>query len=167
MSVCSETGEQQHEDGYNWRKYGQKHILGASHPRSSSLFFYWCYFVVKILYLITNFLVNGRSYYRCTHRHRRGCLATKHVQRGEDDNPPTFKIVYRGNHSCRAQNVDDHHQLKREEENVTPPSEQNLDSDHHGFQTSDSSFPLGDLDFFLNFDAAAFLDDYLSRDQNS
>ncbi|XP_075519115.1 putative WRKY transcription factor 53 [Primulina tabacum] len=31
MRVCSETGVG--NDGYNWRKYGQKDIQGATHPR--------------------------------------------------------------------------------------------------------------------------------------
>ncbi|KAL8541059.1 hypothetical protein ACS0TY_002370 [Phlomoides rotata] len=64
--------EIQVDDGFNWRKYGQKDILGATHPR---------------------------SYYRCTHRYTQGCLATKQRQRGEDD-PCIFKVAYRGKHSC-------------------------------------------------------------------
>ncbi|KAL8489190.1 hypothetical protein ACS0TY_024713 [Phlomoides rotata] len=60
------------DDGYTWRKYGQKHILGARHPR---------------------------SYYRCTHRVDRGCSATKYVQRS-DDNPSVYAITYRGKHTC-------------------------------------------------------------------
>ncbi|XP_057950467.1 probable WRKY transcription factor 53 isoform X2 [Malania oleifera] len=60
------------EDGYGWRKYGQKDILGARYPR---------------------------GYYRCTHRLVQGCLATKQVQRS-DDNPTIFEITYRGRHTC-------------------------------------------------------------------
>lgn len=30
---CGTRSEDQLEDGYNWRKYGQKDILGATHPR--------------------------------------------------------------------------------------------------------------------------------------
>ncbi|KAL8062853.1 hypothetical protein ABFX02_02G174100 [Erythranthe guttata] len=59
-------------DGYNWRKYGQKVILGANHPR---------------------------AYYRCTHRNTQGCLATKHVQKADED-PSVFEVVYSGKHSC-------------------------------------------------------------------
>ena len=33
VSVGSETGLVTADDGYNWRKYGQKDILGASFPR--------------------------------------------------------------------------------------------------------------------------------------
>ncbi|GJN34372.1 hypothetical protein PR202_gb23026 [Eleusine coracana subsp. coracana] len=42
---------------------------------------------------------NYRAYYRCTHRHSRGCLATKQVQRTDGD-PRLFDVVYVGEHSC-------------------------------------------------------------------
>ncbi|XP_022738813.1 probable WRKY transcription factor 53 [Durio zibethinus] len=60
------------DDGFSWRKYGQKDILGAKYPR---------------------------GYYRCTHRNVQGCLATKQVQRSDDD-PTIFDITYRGRHTC-------------------------------------------------------------------
>ncbi|XVF12626.1 hypothetical protein REPUB_Repub08aG0135200 [Reevesia pubescens] len=60
------------DDGFSWRKYGQKDILGAKYPR---------------------------GYYRCTHRNVQGCLATKQVQRSDDD-PTIFEITYRGRHTC-------------------------------------------------------------------
>ncbi|KAI6672434.1 hypothetical protein NL676_000340 [Syzygium grande] len=60
------------DDGFSWRKYGQKDILGAKYPR---------------------------GYYRCTHRNVQGCLATKQVQRSDDD-PTVFEITYRGRHTC-------------------------------------------------------------------
>ncbi|WCJ36793.1 WRKY DNA-binding protein 30 [Euphorbia peplus] len=60
------------DDGYNWRKYGQKDILGAKYPR---------------------------GYYKCTHRMIQGCLATKQVQRSDED-PFIFDITYYGNHTC-------------------------------------------------------------------
>ncbi|KAI3458035.1 hypothetical protein Pfo_014698 [Paulownia fortunei] len=73
VKVCPGTGiEGQLEDGYGWRKYGQKDILGAKYPR---------------------------GYYRCTHRHGQGCLATKQVQRSDDD-PTIFEITYRRKHTC-------------------------------------------------------------------
>ncbi|CAI9771405.1 unnamed protein product [Fraxinus pennsylvanica] len=46
------------EDGFTWRKYGQKEILGCKHPR---------------------------SYYRCTHQKLYQCPAKKQVQRLDDD----------------------------------------------------------------------------------
>ncbi|XP_065049074.1 transcription factor WRKY45-2-like [Musa acuminata AAA Group] len=60
------------EDGYAWRKYGQKDIHGAAHPR---------------------------SYYRCIHKHDRGCQATRQVQKTEDD-VSVFSITYMGEHTC-------------------------------------------------------------------
>ncbi|KAM0938457.1 putative transcription factor WRKY family [Dioscorea sansibarensis] len=60
------------DDGYHWRKYGQKGILGAKHPR---------------------------SYYRCTHRNTYGCSATKQMQK-TDNNPTVIDITYYGHHTC-------------------------------------------------------------------
>ncbi|KAH7651580.1 WRKY domain-containing protein [Dioscorea alata] len=60
------------DDGYHWRKYGQKGILGAKHPR---------------------------SYYRCTHRNTYGCSATKQMQKA-DNNPTVLNITYYGHHTC-------------------------------------------------------------------
>ncbi|XP_065858657.1 probable WRKY transcription factor 53 [Euphorbia lathyris] len=73
VRVSSENGlEGPQDDGYNWRKYGQKDILGAKYPR---------------------------SYYRCTYRNTQNCWATKQVQRSDDD-PNVFDITYRGVHTC-------------------------------------------------------------------
>ncbi|KAB2596783.1 WRKY transcription factor 53 [Pyrus ussuriensis x Pyrus communis] len=60
------------DDGFSWRKYGQKDILGARYPR---------------------------GYYRCTHRNVQDCFATKQVQRSNED-PSIFEITYRGRHTC-------------------------------------------------------------------
>ncbi|XP_054788309.1 WRKY transcription factor 55 isoform X2 [Prosopis cineraria] len=60
------------DDGFTWRKYGQKEIFGSTHPR---------------------------SYYRCTHQKSYKCPAKKQVQR-LDDNPNTFAVTYRGSHTC-------------------------------------------------------------------
>ncbi|XP_045790168.1 probable WRKY transcription factor 46 [Trifolium pratense] len=60
------------EDGYSWRKYGQKDIHGAKFPR---------------------------GYYRCTHRNSQGCLATKQVQKSEEDSM-VYEITYKGRHTC-------------------------------------------------------------------
>nr|QQV37205.1 WRKY transcription factor [Boehmeria nivea] len=61
-------------DGHAWRKYGQKKILKAKHPR---------------------------NYFRCTHKYDQHCLATKDVQRIQDD-PPLFRTTYYGQHTCRS-----------------------------------------------------------------
>ncbi|KAI4306967.1 hypothetical protein L6164_030202 [Bauhinia variegata] len=60
------------EDGFTWRKYGQKEILGSMYPR---------------------------SYYRCTHQKLYACPAKKQVQR-VDDKPNFFAVTYRGSHTC-------------------------------------------------------------------
>ncbi|GER26814.1 WRKY transcription factor [Striga asiatica] len=60
------------DDGFGWRKYGQKDILGAKYPR---------------------------SYYRCTYRHAQNCWAAKQVQRSDND-PNMFEITYKGAHTC-------------------------------------------------------------------
>ncbi|XWS50072.1 hypothetical protein CRYUN_Cryun12cG0056900 [Craigia yunnanensis] len=73
VRVCSESLlEGPHDDGYSWRKYGQKDILGAKYPR---------------------------SYYRCTYRNTQNCWATKQVQRSDKD-PTIFEVTYRGTHTC-------------------------------------------------------------------
>nr|QGQ64070.1 WRKY transcription factor 47 [Santalum album] len=73
VTVCSENGlEGSMEDGYSWRKYGQKDILGMKYPR---------------------------SYYRCTYRHIQGCWATKLVQRSDED-PSIIEVTYKGSHTC-------------------------------------------------------------------
>nr|QCV57303.1 WRKY transcription factor [Fagopyrum tataricum] len=59
-------------DGYSWRKYGQKTILGATFPR---------------------------GYYRCSHRSSRNCYATKQVQKSTED-PTLLQLVYKGHHTC-------------------------------------------------------------------
>ncbi|XP_027902769.1 WRKY transcription factor 55 isoform X2 [Vigna unguiculata] len=60
------------EDGFTWRKYGQKEILGSKYPR---------------------------SYYRCTHQKLYECQAKKMVQR-LDHNADIFEVTYRGKHTC-------------------------------------------------------------------
>ncbi|MCL7026796.1 hypothetical protein MKW94_014937 [Papaver nudicaule] len=73
VSVCEHTGlEGPVDDGYSWRKYGEKEILGATYPR---------------------------SYYRCTHKSAQGCLAMKQVQRSNEDSS-MFGVTYRGTHTC-------------------------------------------------------------------
>ncbi|KAG1330347.1 putative WRKY transcription factor 41 [Cocos nucifera] len=66
------TAEGPIDDGFSWRKYGQKGILGAKYPR---------------------------GYYRCTHRNAQGCPAKKLVQRSDAD-PAVFDITYWGGHTC-------------------------------------------------------------------
>ncbi|KAF0919548.1 hypothetical protein E2562_029774 [Oryza meyeriana var. granulata] len=72
VRVCSVQDVGPLDDGFSWRKYGQKDILAAKYPR---------------------------AYFRCTHRHTQGCHASKQVQRADGD-PLLFDVVYHGNHTC-------------------------------------------------------------------
>ncbi|GAB2235994.1 hypothetical protein Droror1_Dr00026441 [Drosera rotundifolia] len=61
-------------DEHAWRKYGQKAILNATHPR---------------------------SYYRCTHKMDQGCQASKQVQQ-ISSNPTLYRTTYTGYHTCNT-----------------------------------------------------------------
>ncbi|KAJ8499365.1 hypothetical protein OPV22_009917 [Ensete ventricosum] len=63
-----------YNDGYQWRKYGEKGIKG-------------CTF--------------NRSYYRCTYSHDQRCNAKKQVQQQDSGAPSLFLVVYKGEHTCR------------------------------------------------------------------
>lgn len=52
---------------------------------------------------MTKIIYTCRGYYRCTHRNVQGCLATKQVQRSDED-PSIFEITYRGRHTCTQAN---------------------------------------------------------------
>ncbi|KAK4758538.1 hypothetical protein SAY87_019839 [Trapa incisa] len=72
VRISPDAGLEGPQDGYSWRKYGQKDILGAKYPR---------------------------SYYRCTYRNTQNCPANKQVQRSDHDHT-MFEITYRGKHTC-------------------------------------------------------------------
>ncbi|KOM43183.1 hypothetical protein LR48_Vigan05g078700 [Vigna angularis] len=67
------------EDGYVWRKYGQKITTNAKYLR---------------------------SYYRCTHKHDKGCPAIKQVQRIQE-HPPLYQTTYYGHHKCKSSSSSD------------------------------------------------------------
>lgn len=60
------------DDGYIWRKYGQKEVLYSLYPR---------------------------MYYRCSFNRTHGCCAKKHVQRSTVDSS-LFEVCYSGMHTC-------------------------------------------------------------------
>uniref|UniRef100_A0A0D9XNE9 WRKY domain-containing protein n=1 Tax=Leersia perrieri TaxID=77586 RepID=A0A0D9XNE9_9ORYZ len=64
-----------HEDGYQWRKYGEKKIQG------------------------THFT---RSYFRCTYRDDKGCQATRQIQQKDNNYPPMFQVTYNNDHTCNS-----------------------------------------------------------------
>ncbi|CAN6339383.1 unnamed protein product [Urochloa humidicola] len=92
------------EDGYEWRKYGEKKINGTSYTR---------------------------SYFRCTYKDERGCLATKHVQQEDcSSDPPVFQVTYNNKHTCNntctattaAANTSERLLIKQEPPAVLPPT---------------------------------------------
>lgn len=46
-------------------------------------------------------MLNYRNYYRCTHKADQGCLATKQVQQINEDDPPKYRTIYFGRHTCQ------------------------------------------------------------------
>ncbi|CAJ2652291.1 unnamed protein product [Trifolium pratense] len=62
------------DDNHSWRKYGQKEIMNSEFPR---------------------------SYLRCKFKKDQGCLATKQVQKTQD-NPDMYEITYIGIHTCNT-----------------------------------------------------------------
>lgn len=85
------------EDGYNWRKYGQKHVKGSEYPR---------------------------SYYKCTHIN---CLMKKKVERsrdgqvteiiykGDHNHPkpqPTRRLALSGAHLISDSSGEEHHMIR-------------------------------------------------------
>ncbi|XP_022761163.1 probable WRKY transcription factor 53 [Durio zibethinus] len=107
VRVSSESLLEGHQDdGFNWRKYGQKDILGAKYPR---------------------------SYYRCTYRNTKNCLATKQVQRSDED-PSIFEVTYRGTHTCAHGNQAVPPPASPEKQEHKP---YNLDNNNQHFQSQD------------------------------
>ncbi|KAG8476349.1 hypothetical protein CXB51_033307 [Gossypium anomalum] len=75
-------------------------VLGCQHVKV------WCVCVYMCVWLNLSYgfkWVTCRGYYRCTHRNVQGCLATKQVQRSDDD-PTIFDVAYRGRHTCSNNN---------------------------------------------------------------
>ncbi|ESQ46545.1 hypothetical protein EUTSA_v10000686mg [Eutrema salsugineum] len=67
-------------DGFSWRKYGQKKIKTSSHQR---------------------------CYYRCAYAKDRNCNATKRVQQIQDT-PSVFRTTYVGKHICEVDAFSQH-----------------------------------------------------------
>ncbi|RCV37887.1 hypothetical protein SETIT_8G098900v2 [Setaria italica] len=64
-----------HDDGYIWRKYGEKKING------------------------THFT---RNYFRCSYKYDRGCQATKQIQQQSSNDLPIFQVTYNSEHTCNC-----------------------------------------------------------------
>jgi len=91
------------DDGYRWRKYGQKVVKGNPNPRSVLVPFPSCpsfYQETKWNFILFNcsthtFLFACRSYYKCTYA---GCSVRKHVERASNDLKSVI-TTYEGRHN--------------------------------------------------------------------
>ncbi|KAJ8753063.1 hypothetical protein K2173_011831 [Erythroxylum novogranatense] len=91
------------DDGFSWRKYGQKDIVGTKYPR---------------------------EYYRCTHRKVQGCLATKQVQRSDYD-ATILETTYLGSHTCnQATHVLSPSYQQEQSQDLDSVNEQSIHSFH-------------------------------------
>ncbi|TVU47244.1 EcWRKY-61 [Eragrostis curvula] len=64
-----------HNDGHQWRKYGEKKINNTNFPR---------------------------YYYRCTYKDNMNCPATKQVQQKDHSDPPLYAVTYYNEHTCNS-----------------------------------------------------------------
>lgn len=65
-----------------------------------------------------------RGYYRCTHRHAQGCLATKQVQKSDEDSS-VFEVTYKGRHTCNRNSVSkEKHNYKKQVQNSVQEQQQ-------------------------------------------
>ncbi|KAL6521703.1 hypothetical protein OROGR_018272 [Orobanche gracilis] len=78
------------DDGYKWRKYGQKVVKGNPHPRGKAV-----YMRSPLTPLFAGAVKALGSYYRCTYA---GCNVRKHVERASTD-PNAVVTTYEGKHN--------------------------------------------------------------------
>ena len=110
-----------YEDGFEWRKYGEKRINGTQFTRSisflnllslrlSSLIIstglaastYAKLVLKKRLFNFVRACFACRSHFRCTYKDDKGCLATKQVQQKDNSDPPMFQVTYNNDHTCNC-----------------------------------------------------------------
>ncbi|XP_042460102.1 transcription factor WRKY19-like [Zingiber officinale] len=114
------------DDGFTWRKYGQKEILRAKYPR---------------------------AYFRCAHRDSHSCPAKKQVQRSDND-PSVYDLTYHDYHTCLQQPGEEEEQgganaMQRDQEQSTAAA-QNLEGEEEFVGKIAPSFaPLEDKQFFI------------------
>ncbi|KAG5376097.1 hypothetical protein IGI04_040693 [Brassica rapa subsp. trilocularis] len=82
------------DDGYRWRKYGQKVVKGNPNPRFF-IDFLLCLSSLLITTLNIVYVLFCRSYYKCT---APGCTVRKHVERASHDLKSVI-TTYEGKHN--------------------------------------------------------------------
>lgn len=85
------------DDGYRWRKYGQKAVKNSPFSRYTylCLYTYICFMTqISTNVILTMYLIEYRSYYRCTSA---SCGVKKMVERSSED-PSTVVTTYEGTH---------------------------------------------------------------------
>lgn len=83
------------DDGYRWRKYGQKVVKGNPNPRSASSSSQSSSSSSSSSCSTRSLFPASRSYYKCTSV---GCPVRKHVERASND-PRAVITTYEGKHN--------------------------------------------------------------------
>ncbi|KAF2909194.1 probable WRKY transcription factor 67 [Oryza sativa Japonica Group] len=108
-----------HNDGHQWRKYGQKWISRAKH---------------------------SRSYYRCANSKVQGCPATKTVQQMDSSGNGTsklFNVDYYGQHTCRGDGIADPYVVDTAHHSMEPINQNECNSptlEHEAHEVQDERF---------------------------
>ena len=89
------------EDGYRWRKYGQKAVKNSPNPRFRDI-----YISFNVIIWISQFLLclskpARRSYFRCT---TPKCWVKKRVERSNED-PSIVVTTYEGQHNHHSPTI--------------------------------------------------------------
>ncbi|XP_042466417.1 transcription factor WRKY19-like isoform X1 [Zingiber officinale] len=114
------------DDGFTWRKYGQKEILGAKYPR---------------------------AYFRCAHRDSHSCTAKKQVQRSDND-PSVYDVTYHDYHTCLQQQEEEEEEqgganaMQRDQEQSTAAEEKLEGEEEFVGKIAPSFAPLEEKQFF-------------------
>uniref|UniRef100_A0A0D9XNF1 WRKY domain-containing protein n=1 Tax=Leersia perrieri TaxID=77586 RepID=A0A0D9XNF1_9ORYZ len=105
-----------HNDGHQWRKYGQKSISRSKH---------------------------SRSYYRCANSKVQGCPATKTVQQMNSSGNGTLKLFnvdYYGQHTCRGDGIASPYVVDTAHHNMEPNNQTKCNSPTPEHEVQDERF---------------------------
>ncbi|RRT57385.1 hypothetical protein B296_00014303 [Ensete ventricosum] len=95
------------DDGYKWRKYGQKVVKNSLHPRNHRGCCCIPHEISSFLHAFVHLKFVSRSYYRCTHNN---CRVKKRVERLSEDCRMVI-TTYEGRHThspCDDENSSEH-----------------------------------------------------------